>query len=148
MAEQKAVSAAQWGKLKRHYVTLPSSAVVGIELPDLPELIKAGKLPNHLVDVAIEAAKAQNDPEKVTREQIEQQPEFYRLLIGLTVKEPEVDDTVYDKIPVEDREMVVEFATRARDVDAEYRHIGGLDKSESWRAFRNFAPRLEDLADD
>lgn len=136
----KVTTADQWGGtdktpgLARHYVTLPSSAVVGIEIPDLAELIASGKLPNSLVDVAVEVAKGNTDT--VTEEAIKEQPAFYKHVIQLTVKEPEVTDDLYAKLPTEDKEMLVEIATRQRDLDAEYKHIGGLHTSERWRKFR------------
>lgn len=147
----KTVSPAEWGGddkkpgLKRHYVTLPSSAVVGIEIPDLPELVESGKLPNELIDVAVKVASGANS-EETTREAIEEMPKFYRYLVKLAVKEPVVDDALYDRLPVEDKEMIVEIATRQRDIDALYEHIGGLHTSKRWRTFRGLDDLDEALA--
>lgn len=136
-------TAAEWGGsarkpgLGRHYVTLPSSAVVGIEIPDLPELIASGDLPNDLVDIAVKIAQGGADvSEELTRDAITKQPEFYRFVVKLTVKEPAVNDELYDRLPFEDKEMIVALATRQRDIDALYQHIGGLHTSTRWRKFR------------
>lgn len=131
--QRKTATASAWAEAKRHIVVLPSGVSVGIEVPDLPELIKAGQIPNELVNVAIESAKGDVE---LKREHVEAQPEFYRLITKLTVKEPEVDDALYDKLPTEDKEMIVELATRQRDLDAEGNHLGGLHTSKKWRTFR------------
>lgn len=137
----KVTSASAWSKSKRHYVTLPSSAVVAMEIPDLPALVSSGKLPNELIDVAVKTASGGQQSDETTREAIEQMPEFYRFLVKLSVKEPPVDDALYDELPTEDKEMIVEIATRQRDIDAVYDHIGGLHTSKRWRTFRG----LDDL---
>lgn len=150
-SKPKVTTADQWGGtakdpgLKRHYITLPSSAVVGIEIPDLAELIASGKLPNSLVDIAIEVAKG--NQADITADAIKEQPAFYKHVVQLAVKEPEVTDDLYAKLPTEDKEMIVEIATRQRDVDAVYDHIGGLHKNDKWRKFRGLGRLDEDVAD-
>lgn len=152
-AKPKVTTAAKWGGtdkdpgLKRHIITLPSGAVVGIEVPDLPELIASETFPNELVDVAIQvSAGGRGLSGETTREIIAQQPAFYKHVIQLMVKEPEVDDALYKKLPAEDKEMLVEIATRQRDLDAEYKHIGGLHTSERWKKFRGLEHLDEDVA--
>lgn len=122
-----------WKARKRHTVILPSGVEVQIELPNLPLLIKTGRIPNELIQQAVKTAAA---PDEVTREQIEEQYDFYRTLVVLTVKDPELTPEDVDELPFEDVEMIVEFATRARDMDAAYRHLGGLEKVDSFRDFR------------
>lgn len=133
-ATQKAASLGAWKKAKRHTVTLPSATVVEIEIPDLPNLVKAGAIPNELVDVAIEAASGR----KVTRDDIVKQADFYNKLCALTVVVPEVEESVFANgdIPFEDKEMLVEMATRQRDLDAVGHHLAGLEKSSDFRSFR------------
>jgi hypothetical protein len=138
------VSGEDWAAAKRHYVVLPSGVTVGIEIPDLPELIAGGKLPNELIDIAVQVA--QGNAAAVTRDAIEGQPEFYRHIVKLTVKEPKVSDTLYEKLPFEDKEMIVEIATRQRDLDALYQHIGGLHTSKRWATFRGLDDSDEALA--
>lgn len=131
----KPVSKAAWVKNKRHPITLASSldTVVEIELPNLPELVSAGEFPNHLVDAAI--AVAQTD-QKVTREAIVEQAEFYRHLVAKTVKSPEITPDDVKDLPFEDIELIVSLAMRQRDIDAVGKQIAGLDKSDDWRKFR------------
>lgn len=137
------VTAAQWKKLKTHPITLPSSAVVDIEIPDLPNLVKTGAIPNELVDVAIGVANGK----KVTREDIIQQADFYNKLCAITVKNPAVseDDFASGAVPFEDKELIVELATRQRDLDAVGHHIGGLEKVSAWRSFRGISDSYEDV---
>lgn len=133
-APPKPTSKSAWKKAKRHYVTLPSGTVVGIELPDLPSLVKAGQIPNELVDVAIGVAQGK----KVTREDIVEQVDFYNKLAAMTTVEPEVteEDFASGDLPFEDKEMIVEFATRQRDLDAVGHHLAGLETVKEFRNFR------------
>lgn len=133
----------EWKKKKVHEgVTLPSGAEVSIQIPNLPALIKSGKIPNNLLDEAIRAAEG----EKISAEAIGEQNDFTRKMVALTVVEPEVSEEDVDEIPFEDVEMLVSIATRQRDIDAEGKHLGGLHNSDEWRRFREFPRRDEDLA--
>lgn len=140
----KVSSKKDWKARKRHYPTLPSGVVVGIEIPDLPNLVKAGAIPNELIDTAISVASGR----KPTRDDIVQQADFYNKLCALTVVEPE-DVTEADfaagEVPFEDKEMLVEFATRQRDLDAIGHHLAGLDKVKDFRTFRGIFGSDEDV---
>lgn len=150
MATQKVTTAAEWGGTDKkdgagvHYPLLPSGVRVKLRLPDLAELIASDQLPNDLVDIAIKVA--QND-KAVNLEAIKSQPAFYKFIIQHSVLAPEVTDALYPKLPVEDKEMIVALATRQTDLDAEYKHIGGLEKSERWRKFRGLDDIYEDVED-
>lgn len=132
-----------WKKAKYHDVTCPSGTVVTIQIPNLPALIKAGRVPNELLDAAIGAGP---DTE-VTREMIEKQADFYAYLISITVTEPSVEPHEVGDLPYEDVEMIASIALRQRDMDAVYKHIGGLDKVASFRNFRDRARRGADVDD-
>lgn len=124
-----------WKKARQHKVTLPSGTEVTIQVPNLALLVKTGQLPNELVQQAIGTLQAN----KLTAEAIAEQADFYAKLVCATVKEPAVteDDVLGDNpLPFEDVEMLVEIATRQRDLDALGHHIGGLHTSRDWRAFR------------
>lgn len=125
---------ASWGKRKPHDIVLPSGMEVTIEIPNLPKIIKGGDLPNHLISAAVQQVNAQ----KVTEEMIKSQWDYYKFLLLVAVKDPQIteDDLDSDVIPYEDIEMLVEIATRQRDMDATYQHIGGLDKLEAFRRAR------------
>lgn len=138
----KAVSKSAWKKSAFHLVTLPSSAVVKIKLPDMPALIEAGAIPQNLLTAAFSSAKsaAAGEDKEITKEDIIQQREFTDFVVRVTVVEPQLTEDDMPDIPFEDKEMIVEFATRVRDLDAEMRHIGGLDgKSERFRQVRGLA---------
>jgi len=126
-----------WKKAASHSVTLLSGTEVEIVLPNLPALIKAGQVPNPLVDAAIGALEAT----EVTREMIEQQADFYAWLVATTVKVPEVAVEDVASLPAEDVQMVAEFALRERDIDALGRHMSGLEKVADFRRFRGLDSR-------
>jgi hypothetical protein len=140
-------TAAQWaGPKAEHEIVLPSGACVLIRIPDLPALIETGEIPQNLLDAALGVARK---PDSVpTKELIVQQREFTDKLVELTVLDPKVTPEMLDHktgIPYEDKEMIVEIATRQRDLDAEGNHIGGLDKSSKWRTFRGLGGLYTDV---
>lgn len=141
-ASPKIVSTAKWKANKRHTVTLPSNTVIEIEIPDLPNLVKTGTIPNELVDIAIGVAGGK----AITKKDIEQQADFYNKLCALTVVAPAVteEDFASDLLPFEDKEMIVEMATRQRDIDAIGHHLAGLEKVKDWRTFRGLSLGYED----
>jgi hypothetical protein len=141
-ATAKPVTKSAWKKAAIHTVTLPSSAVVKIKLPDLAGLIEAGNIPSHLTAAALSTLKQVNAGEETETsiDDIIKEREFTDVLVQYTVVEPKLDADDLDEIPVEDKTMIVEFAVRVRDLDAEWNHIGGLDKiSERFRQVRGLA---------
>lgn len=132
-------SLGQWKQNKVHLITLPSGSKVKISLPDLPNLVRTGGIPNKLIDVALSVA---NGEARVTREAMEEQSEFYNALTAITVVEPKIteEQVAAGDIPIEDKDVIVEFATRQRDMDAVGHHIGGLETQESFRRFRSIGP--------
>jgi hypothetical protein len=138
-----------WKKAAVHEgITLPSGTVVSIRLPNLSLMLKTGNIPNTLVDAAVEMQNViSKGNAEITREMIEQQWDYYSFLVSKTVVEPELTAEEVAEIPAEDVEMLVEFATRQRDIDAVYRHIAGLDKLESFRRFRSLSSGITGLED-
>jgi hypothetical protein len=146
--KKQRTSAEAWTSNAVHDIVLPSGSVIQIRIPDLPALIEAGEFPQHLIDAAL--GVAHKPDAKPTKELIVQQREFTDELIKQTVLDPEITPELLDPkkgIPYEDKEMIVEIATRQRDLDAEFNHIGGLDKSDKWRKFRGLEHVYEDLED-
>lgn len=135
--EVKAVTKTGWkGHAVHEGITLPSGALVDIRIPNLPALVRAGQLPNHLVEVA---AGVQSGTVKITAELFQQQEEFTNKLVALTVVNPKLtEEEVEEVVPYEDQEHIVRLATRQDDLDALGRHIGGLHKQEDFRNFRQF----------
>jgi hypothetical protein len=82
-------------------------------------------------------------------EDIVQQADFFNKLCAITVVEPKVteEDFASGALPFEDKEMLVEFATRQRDLDAVSHHLAGLETSKSFRAARGLIGGIEDLED-
>lgn len=130
----KPTTTAGWKKSKVHAVTLPSSAVVELEIPNMPVLIKTGQIPNNLVDIAVKAARGTLE---IDRDLMEQQAEFAAKIVALSCKNPVVKEEEVQDLPFEDVEMIVEIATRQRDLDALGHHVGGLHTQADFRAFRN-----------
>jgi hypothetical protein len=150
-AASAVTSPSGWKKAGTHVIRLHSGAYVKIRIPDLPTLIEAGHIPNNLLDVALAIAGGQQ-PKEVNKDLIMQSAEFTDLMVAKTVIEPRIgpgDDEIDVKdVPVEDKQLIVEIATRQRDVDAEGHYLSGLETSEKFRRFRRigeFDPILADL---
>lgn len=143
----KPVSASSWKKAGVHTVRLHSGAFVKIRIPDLPALIESGHIPQNLIQVAI--GMATGEDQKPSVELIAQSREFTDLMTLKSVVEPKITAEDLDDIPYEDKQLIVEIATRQRDRDAEGTHIGGLETSEKFRRFRRigeFDPMLADFS--
>jgi hypothetical protein len=126
----------QWKKAGIHDVTLASGFKVKIKLPNLPELVRSGEFPNHLVDTAIKVASTPAEDQKITPEDVKAQAEFYCALVSFALVEPAVTPEDVKELPFEDIELLAALATRQRDLDALGHQIAGLDKNEDWRKFR------------
>lgn len=144
--EVKAASITEWKKAAVHAVTLPSGVVVKVKIPDLAALIEAGTLPQNLIDAALNVVG--DGAQKVTLDMVKEEREFTNEIVKVAVVEPTVSDASVNEIPVEDKAMIMQIATRQTDLDAEGKHIGGLHKSEDFRKFRgldSFDPFMADL---
>lgn len=118
-------------------VLCPSGVRVDIKIPDLPALIEAGTIPQHLLDAAIGAASpaAVDTP---TKDLIAKEREFTDVLVAITVVNPSITEEDARDLPYPDKEMLVAMAMRKRDWDAEGEVLGGLLSSEKFRRFRGF----------
>lgn len=142
---EKVLNTAAWKKKALHTPLLPSGSRVKIKIPDLPRLIETGKIPNHLLEAALGVANS-GEETKPSKELVVQQREFTDTLVMLTVVEPKLTEEDMEDIPYEDKEMIVSWATRQRDLDAEGEHLAGLTTSAKFRKFRylgEFDPSLE-----
>ncbi len=139
---QAEASVESWEDKRYHRgVTLPSGAVVDIKLPDLPALAKAGDIPNELLEASAKLQKAIDDKDRsaLTTETLVNLEEFMQYLLPEMVIQPKITaEDVHSKIPSEDKELLVQFAQRARDLDAVGRHLAGLEKLAEWRRFRGW----------
>jgi hypothetical protein len=118
-------------------VTLPSGTKVRIEIPDLSEMLRAGTVPNELIKFAADTQEAIKGIEELDMERIVEATDFMRWLISATVKDPELVPSDVPELPALDRDMILEFAMRQRDVDAVGHHIYGLEKLADWKRFRS-----------
>ena len=134
--EVKAATLAGWKKAAVHYPTLPSGTRVGIKIPDLPSVIASGGIPQTLLDVALGVASKGPENQTPSKELIGEQAAFADHLVKVTVVEPKLSDEDLAEIPYEDKVMLVEFATRQRDLDALGEHIAGLPLANKWEPFR------------
>lgn len=138
----------QWKRAKVHDATLPSGVDVKISLPDVPAMIEAGHLPQNYLDAAIAAVKAPED-HAPTPEEIKEQIGFRRSIISTMLVEPKISEADVDELPVQDQQMLMEFAMRTRDIDAKFHHLGGLEKYDPFREVRGIPgidPILESLS--
>lgn len=132
-APRKATTAA-WKKRAVHEgVTLLSGVQVSIKLPNIPRLVEAGQIPNDLIEVAVKVAQGQRTDSEAL---MKQEAAFTRKLVSLVLVEPQVEESEVDDLPYEDAVMLVEIATRQRDLDALGHHIGGLHTQSDFRSFR------------
>jgi hypothetical protein len=142
----KPVSLAGWKKNAVHTILCPSGSYVKVRVPDLPALIEAGQIPQHLLDAAIGVATGQEDV-KPSIDLVKQQREFTDKVVELSVVEPKLSEADLPDVPFEDKELIVAIATRQRDFDAEGSHIAGLDKSSKFRRFRGIDGGDQDVED-
>lgn len=154
MSQSNAVaSKSAWKKAGVHTVTLPSGTVVKIRIPNLSQMAQAGELDNELLQYAVpSAADLDPDAEAPTSEQKKENltklARFHQWLISKTLVDPTLTpDEVKDTVPTPDLEVLVELASRKRDLDAVGHQLGGLEVSADWRKFRGIDAGYEDLLD-
>lgn len=147
MSTTAVTSVEEWGKAGVHSVLCPSGARVDIKIPDLPAIIEAGELPQHLLDAAIGVATGNGGSTEPSKELISKEREFTDVLVSLMVVSPQLSAEDARLVPYEDKEMLIAIATRQRDLDAEGEHIGGLSKSAKFRRFRKLGEFDTPLAD-
>jgi hypothetical protein len=122
-----------WKRKRVHEgVTLPSGFVVDVTIPNLPEMVKSGTLPNHLIEAATKQAKAR----EITKELLEQTWEFTLFIIPRTVVNPKIEADDVGDLPVQDLEMLASFASRTTDIDAVGHQLGGLETQQGFRDLR------------
>ncbi len=127
----------KWKSKKRiSGITLPSGEVVDIELPLIPEMLRAGTVPNELVSFATKTQENIGGVDSVDIEEIKEATEFMRWLVSETVKSPAIEPDDVPELPASDVDMLLEFALRQRDTDAIGHHLHGLEKVSAWRNFR------------
>lgn len=137
----KADTVDAWAARASHSVVLPSATEVEVRLPNLPEMMQAGVIPNELLAVAVKV----ETKDEVKTEDLEALADFHRFLVSKTLVSPEVAPEDVPKLPVEDVQFIVEIATRQRDTDALGRHLAGLERTAEFQAFRDQSLELARL---
>lgn len=148
-ANTKPVTTAAWKKSAFHTIRCHSGAYVTIRIPDLPALIEAGDIPQNLLDVALKVAGGQlaGEQQAPSLDLISQSKAFTDVVVLKSVTEPKITEADLPDIPYEDKQLIVEIATRQRDVDAEGHYLAGLETSEKFRRFRRIGEFHPSLAD-
>lgn len=144
-------SKAAWKKAKTHTVTLPSGVQVQIQIPNLSQMAKSGELDNELLQYAVPDAP-QEDTEEPTNEQklanLTKLANFHAWLVSKTLVDPSLTpEEVEATVPTPDLEVLVELASRRRDMDVVGHHIGGLEGSPEFRTFRGLETGEPNLLD-
>lgn len=152
MTQTSTTTKEQWKEAGVHTVTLPSSAVVKIRIPDLAVMAQTGELDNDLLQYAVPSLPdnpgEEPSPEQ-KKENLTKLANFHQWLISKTLVEPSLTpEEVKDTVPTPDKEVLVELASRRRDMDVKGHHIGGLEVSADWRKFRGIESGDEDILDE
>lgn len=137
-----------WKKAKIHTVTLPSGAVVQITIPNLSQMAKAGELDNELIQYAVpSAAEALEEPTPEQKKaNLTKLADFHAWLVSKTLVDPALTpEEVPTVVPTPDLEVLVELASRRRDMDVVGHHIGGLEVSAEFRKFRGIDSSESDI---
>lgn len=149
---QSTTSKSAWKKAGVHTVTLPSGAVVNIRIPNLAQMAQAGELDNDLLQYAVPNLPTDPDEEPTPeqkKENLTKLAAFHQWLVSKTLVDPALDpDEVKDTVPTPDLEVLVELASRRRDMDVVGHHIGGLEVSADFRKFRGIEPSGSDFLDE
>jgi hypothetical protein len=140
-----------WKAAGIHTVTLPSGFVVKITIPNLAKMAQAGELDNDLLQYAVPDLPPDLDEEPSDEQKkanLTKLAVFHQWLVSKTLVEPALTpEEVKDTVPTPDLEVLVELASRRRDMDVVGHQIGGLEVSADWRKFREIDRRDEDFLD-
>lgn len=151
MSQTSTTSKSAWKKAGVHTVTLPSGAVVDIRIPNLAQMAQAGELDNDLLQYAVPNLPTDADEEPTPeqkKENLTKLANFHQWLVSKTLVSPALSpDEVKETVPTPDLEVLVELASRRRDMDVVGHHIGGLEVSAEFRKFRGIESGDEDFLD-
>jgi hypothetical protein len=152
VSETSTTSKAEWAAAGVHTVTLPSGSRVKIRIPNLAQMAQAGELDNELLqyaipDRAVEETEKELSPEE-KKANLTKLANFHAWLVSHTLVDPALTpEEVPSVVPTPDLEVIVELASRRRDMDVVGHHIGGLEVSADFRRFRGIADGESDFLD-
>lgn len=117
-------------------ITLPSGAVVDIQLPSLPQLVKSGTIPSDLLESALKQ-QTKKPGDTLTEDDLRETWDFTRFIVPKTVVKPSLTEDDVEDLAAADVEMIANFASRRIDMDAVGHQLGGLETQEAFRKFRD-----------
>lgn len=151
MSQSTPATKTSWKKAGVHTVTLPTSAVVKITIPNLAKMAQAGELDNDLLQYAVPSLPTDPDEEPTPeqkKENLTKLAAFHQWLVSQTLVDPKLSpEEVKETVPTPDLEVLVELASRRRDMDVLGHQIGGLEVVPEWRKFRGIDDSDEDILD-
>lgn len=156
MTQSTIATKSAWKKAGIHTVTLPSGTQVKIRIPNIAAMAKGGELDNDLLQYAVPDAKrlAEEATEEKTVEQKKENltklANYHAWLVSKTLVEPAMTPEEVGApgaIPTPDIEVLVELASRRRDMDVVGHQIGGLEGSAEFRKFRGLDASEQDFLD-
>ncbi len=123
-----------------------------IRIPNLAQMAQAGELDNDLLQYAVPdlpTDSAEEPTPEQKKENLTKLAKFHQWLVSTALVEPALSpDEVKETVPTPDLEVLVELATRRRDMDVVGHHIGGLEASAAFRTFRGIGDGESDILDE
>lgn len=151
MSNSAVATKSAWKKAGVHTVKLPSGVSVKIRIPNLAKMAQSGELDNDLLQYAVPDLPKEETEEPTPeqkKENLTKLAKFHQWLVSQTLVEPALSpEEVKDTVPTPDLEVLVELASRRRDMDVEGHHIGGLEASADFRKFRGIDSGESDILD-
>lgn len=120
-------------------ITLHSGEKVKIKIPDVPEMLRAGEVPNELI-AAVQEARDDTSAGGFDLDKVKEATDYMRWLVSVTVTDPVLTPEDVPELPVLDRDMILEFALRQRDRDSVGHQLYGMEKVSEWKSFRERRP--------
>ncbi len=168
MTAKRTTSKTGWAKANDagpHVATLPSGTVVKFKIPDAGQLLKAGRIPNHLREAAIVFTSHPDGTDELMRELvitaalrgpgqdtitavINAGHELAQVLVAEMVIEPAItaEEIADGAFPELDIRMLLEFAERLRNVDADGNELP-ITTMDQWATFRRQPPSVAGAGD-
>ena len=117
-------------------VTLPSGAYVTVRIPSIEQMVKAGSIPNHLIEAAVKVQREDPQTTEEAKKLIEETWEFTEFIIPEVLVEPKIEAEDVKDLDPRDIQMLADFAARRDDMDAVGHQLGGLETQKSFREHR------------
>lgn len=131
----------EWKAKRIRPVTLPSGAEILFQLPNVSAMVRAGRIPNPLLPLAIKLdASTVQTSEIQEAEQFTEWTNFCRLLILDAVVEPVLDQADVDLLPTEDYDQLYNWVLRMSPLPASPKPEAKNGEVESVGELASFHP--------